>query len=163
MTILQTAQSKKQQADFIDSMMNVFYVNKAKVDGINYFALGTGTTEIIDSKGKAKLAYEVIKKYYSPATVSGTITDELGKKLSNIKVSTSDQKSNAVTGHDGKFSLVVPAQNTSISVNNIKYYTKSSNINLTYNLKSELNIAITPINPSWLYHFRLWLKSMFVS
>lgn len=149
----------KQQAVFIDSMMNVFYENKEQVYGLNYFALGTGTTEIIDVKGNPKLAYETIKKYYSPATVSGVVTDQLGQKIKDVVVSANDKKSVSITDKDGDYSLTVPATDTDILIEKEQYTTQSKDINLTYNQAYVLNSILVPNNPSWLYRFRLWLKS----
>lgn len=151
--------SDKQQADFIDTMMNVFYVNKESVYGLNYFALGSGTTEIIDAKGNPKLAYNVIKKYYSPATVSGIVTDELGKKLSNITVGTSDQKSTTTTDSGGKFTLVVPAQNTTFSVENKKYNPITFSINIERGENIKRDVMVRPSKPTIIYKFRFWLKT----
>jgi hypothetical protein len=149
----------KQQADFIDSIMQVFYENKESVYGLNYFALGTGTTEIIDSKGKPKAAYEVLKKYYSPAMVSGAVTDQLGQKIKGVVVSDSDKKSVSITDKSGHYSLTIPAIDTEILTEKEGYTTQKQVISLIYNQVYKLNVVLIPDNPSWLYRFRLWLKS----
>ncbi len=149
--------SEAQQADFIDSMMNIFYVNKDKVYGINYFALGTGTTEIIDAKGKPKLAYEVIKKYYSPAKISGEIRDELGQAVAHVKVTTDDGIGSAETNRFGEYSLVVPGQNTTLTISNKNYHTVSHKLSLSSGEQKEYPITLKRIDPSIIYQLRLWL------
>lgn len=149
----------KQQADFIDSMMNTFYANKEHVYGLNYFALGTGTTEIIDSKGSPKLAYYVIKKYYSPAIINGIVTDQLGQKIKGVTVATVDNKSSSLTDKSGHYSLVVPAQNTNFVVSSEAYSGQSFQLNLTYNQNIEQNLVLEPTHPSWIYTLRMWLKN----
>jgi hypothetical protein len=151
--------SETQQADFIESMMNIFYENKENVYGLNYFALGTGTTEIIDAKGNPKLAYETIKKYYSPAIVRGAVRDQLGRAVSGVMVSAHDKKSTALTDKKGQFQLVVPAQYTQIKIEKENYNPQSAALDLTYNQVHELSVTLIPNNPSWMYRFRLWVNT----
>jgi hypothetical protein len=151
-----------QQADFIDSMMKVFYLHKENIYGLNYFALGTGTTEIIDKRGLPKLAYHTIKKYYSPAQLSGTITDELGKKLTNITVAANGDANHVLTGHDGQYSIVVPAESVEIVVASPHHLKQVFQIEPTYSAKLTQDLVLIPSKPNILYLFKRWLKSKFV-
>jgi hypothetical protein len=151
--------SESQQADFIDSMMDIFYEHKENVYGLNYFALGTGTTEIIDSNGNPKLAYETIKKYYSPAIINGTVVDQLGQPISGVVVSAHDHKSSTTTNKKGYYQIVVPAKNTEIKFEKENYVMQSARFNLAYNQVYEHPTQLTPTHPSWIYRLRLWLKS----
>lgn len=147
--------NESKQALFIDNLMRVFYQQKENVYGLNYFALNNGTTEIIDKKGNPKEAYFIIKKYYSPAIITGLVSDELGYAVTGEPVSTKDHISKTVTDSKGRYTLVVPAEPNSIIIGGNEYHPATHYMDLTYNENKKFDITLKPKNPSWVYLFHL--------
>ncbi|HUD18826.1 MAG TPA: glycosyl hydrolase [Patescibacteria group bacterium] len=151
--------TEDQQANFVDSIFNVLYAKKQYVEGVNYFALSNGTTEIIDALGNVTKAYNVIKKYYIPGQITGDVTNTLGDFVSNEPVKTIDGTNQTVTDAKGKFSLVGPAVPTTIVVGGKIYQSLQYAFDLTNGDTIHSNIQLSPIKPNRIYIIRLWLRS----
>ncbi len=153
--------TEKQQADFIRSVLETMYRHNGSVDGLNYWVLSHGTTELVDESGKPRLAYEVIKEYFTPQIVSGRIVDELDKPISGVKVKTSDGNQ-VLTDENGFYSLKFPIREMDLIIESDKFATQSAHI-----AKGDLgsttrqNFTLKPTDPSLLYRLQLWWKETF--
>jgi hypothetical protein len=153
--------TEKQQADFIRSVLETMYRHNGSVDGLNYWVLSHGTTELVDESGKPRLAYEVIKEYFTPQIASGRIVDELDKPISGVKVKTSDGNQ-VLTDENGFYSLKFPIREMDLIIESDKFATQSAHI-----AKGDLgsttrqNFTLKPTDPSLLYRLQLWWKETF--
>lgn len=92
----------KQQADWINSAFSCL-LNIPEVVGINYWTGVGGSTSIWETSGTARPAVEVLKRFYSPDTLSGIVRDELGRPVSEAAVYYHGRT--ATSSSDGRFSL----------------------------------------------------------
>jgi hypothetical protein len=123
--------------------------------------LSHGTTELVDESGKPRLAYDVIKEYFTPQIASGRIVDELDKPISGVKVKTSDGNQ-VLTDENGFYSLKFPIREMDLIIESDKFATQSAHI-----AKGDLgsttrqNFTLKPTDPSLLYRLQLWWKETF--
>lgn len=91
-----------QQADWINSALTCL-LDIPQVVGINYWTGVGASTSIWESNGTARPAAEVLKRFYSPDTLSGVVRDELGRPVSEAAVYYHGRT--ATSSADGRFSL----------------------------------------------------------
>ncbi len=150
-----------QQANFIDQIMRSLYLNK-RVIGFNYWVNTHGSTAIFNSDDTAKKATSTIKKYFTPLTIQGVVTDELQRPVGQINISLDNGEANTITNADGKYSIAVPFENHMLVINNAKYYVIKKLV-IARRTKSQdyTNIILKPIHPNVIYKIELFLKKTF--
>jgi hypothetical protein len=99
---IQGSMTDAEQAEWIAAALA--YLHRSSVIyGVNYWLNIGGSTAIWNDDGKAKDAVKIIKDYYQPDVVYGTVQDELGRPISGADVQSGDIQ--AVTDNNGVFSL----------------------------------------------------------
>jgi hypothetical protein len=109
------------QASFISQLLQQMAVRADDVYAVNYWTLSDGSTAIIDDNNAPLPAYNVLKSYYSPGVILGTIKRN-GKAISGASIVVDGV---FVTKSDkyGNYAILVPSGERKISVsvpNNIE-------------------------------------------
>jgi carboxypeptidase family protein len=138
-----------QQASFVDSILNDLYVQKNMVVGLNYYVLNNGSTALINNDGSKREVYTVLRAYFSPGTIVGEVTDNLGNPLANIPIIVSGTTTSTVTDSDGNYQLIVPAKSTSLLINDQPYKGASATVIFPEDKRRVVrNFILTPISSS---------------
>lgn len=146
------AMTDNEQVQFNKNILN-YLSSRKDVIGINYWVLKGGSTSLINSDGSSRTAVEVIKNYYIPGTVNGTVTNTINEQLKGITVKTKDGLS-IVTDDKGKYNLTVPAVPLEHMIDADQYKSAERNINVSRGSESVLDIKLEPQKMSLWYRIR---------
>ena len=158
---LNGSMTDKQQAEFTEQILKVLYERRDTVIGLNYWVLSLGTTSIIDDQGNPKPAYEVLKKYFSPGMIRGTIKNPLDENLTGIVVKTTDGISQTKTDARGNYELTLPAGDYEIQIENPDYNHQSGKFLIEQENIKVANFTLEPKNSGLIYDLKLWWKNTF--
>ncbi len=81
----------KQQAEWLETTLSLL-AEMPEVYGLNYWTNEGSSTQLWEDDHKPRLAVDVLKKYYIPATLEILIADEIGSKLSQSFAQIKDNK-----------------------------------------------------------------------
>ena len=138
------AMTEDQQATFVDKLMQELVTNRSKVVGINYWDLYDGSTALINPDESPRKVAAVIKKYYDPTIIQGTITDQLDKPIANASVKTDDGAAETVTDKNGNYFFPTAASSVTIIVNDGKDSTTATIQNIPTSQTIIKNIILLP-------------------
>lgn len=152
--------TEKEQAAFINQVFEILYGQSKSVVGINYYVLNAGTTELLNTDGTPRLAYSIVKNYFSPAMVTGTVTNTLGDRVGDVPIQAKDGSNSIKTDNQGGFIFLIPPPRTvSILIGGDTYNAIGSTFTVhTNGEKITKNFVVTPSHPSLLYKLRLFWK-----
>lgn len=151
---------ENQQALFIDEILRELYKNKANVFGINYNVLTLGTTKLINDDGTERQTVEIVKNYFIPGVVKGTVTNTLGDQLSDIPVKTGDGLNSVTTNHQGYYSMVIPAGAVDIAIGGNKYKTVAQKEVISRGTEIIKDVVLEPQKVGFIYQIRLIIKNL---
>lgn len=153
--------TEDQQAEFVNQIFKLLYQNRDQVDGVNYYVLSKGTTELLNDDGSPRKAFNVVRNYFSPEVITGKITNPLGDKLANIKVKLADDTF-AQTNQDGSYILPLPPQTAELTVDHPDYQEQKVTIGQKQNGEMVIqDFVITPTHPDLIYQLRMLTKKLF--
>lgn len=151
--------NENEQAQFINEVFKIMYKDKENVLGINYNVLTGGTTSLLNEDGTPREATEIIKNYFIPGGISGTVTNTVGDRLPNIKVKTSDELNSTTTDSLGRYTLTVPANAVDeIIIKDNKYKTISKKETFNRGTKITRDFILEPRTINLTYRIRLIIK-----
>lgn len=152
--------NENEQAQFINGVFKKLYENKENVLGINYNVLTGGTTSLLNEDGTPREATEIIKNYFIPGAISGTVTNTIGDRLQNIQVKVSDGLNSTTTDSLGRYGLTVPASAADIVIkdNKYKYKTISKKEMFSRGIEITRDFILEPQRKSLIYRVRLIIK-----
>lgn len=151
----------QQQAEFIKHTLDILYSKKANISGVNYWVLSLGTTALYNPDYSPRPVAQVVKDYYSPAIIRGTVRNTVGDGLENVRVSTKDGLNTVATDKKGFYKIVVPAGDVEIAVIGENYSLKDFMMNMDNSEKTTRNVALDPIKPDAIYNLRLKIQNFF--
>ncbi|MEK7522096.1 MAG: hypothetical protein AAB569_00805, partial [Patescibacteria group bacterium] len=151
---------ESQQALFIDKVLRELYKNKTNVFGINYNVLTLGTTKLLDDDGTERQAVDVVKNYFIPGVIKGTVSNTLGDKLKNVPIKTSDGLNSTTTDSQGRYAMSIPASTVNIVIGGNKYKTKKQKMIITRKAEITQNIILEPEKIGFIYRLRLIIKDV---
>ncbi len=154
---------EKQQARFIDQVLQQLYQNKANVLGINYNVLTIGTTKLLNNNGTERLAMEVLRNYFLPGQVGGAVTNTLGDRLSDIPVKTSDGLNSTTTDQQGYYALNLPAGTVELVIGGNKYKTSGQNMIIARGSELRQDAVLEPEKIGFVYRLRLFVQKWWPS
>jgi len=146
------AMTDTEQAQFIRNILN-YLGSRKDVIGINYWVLKGGSTSLINPDGSSRTAVEVIKNYYMPGIVKGTVINTINEQLKGIAVKTKDGLS-TVTDDQGKYNLAVPAGPLELTIEADRYKSAKRDIKVSRGSENVLDIVLDPQNMSLWYRIR---------
>lgn len=152
--------TESQQAQFIDELSKEIYKHKDDVVGVNYWTLYDGSTALVNYDFSPREAVEIIKNYYIPGVVNGTVSNTVGDWLINIPVKTGDGLNHTTTDRLGRYSMVIPASMVEITIGGNKY--KAVSRELVINRGGEItnDVIIEPVNIGFIYRIRLVIQNL---
>ena len=151
---------EEQQALFINEVLRELYKNKTDVLGINYNVLSLGTTKLLNDDGTERQAVDVVKNYFIPGVVKGTVTNTLGDLLKNIPVRTSDVLNSTATGRQGHYTISIPASTVDIAVGGKKYKTIVQKEVVDRGAEITNDVVLEPQKIGFIYRIRLTMKNL---
>lgn len=89
--------TEEQQAAYIDDTFELLLTSNDIV-GINYWTNWGGSTELWNSDGTPRKGVETLTKYFDPYTVYGTIQDNRGNVVKDVKIESSNRTEQSVNG-----------------------------------------------------------------
>ena len=111
--------SPQKQADWIDASLKCL-LDIPAVAGINYWTGVGGSTALWEGNGTPRPGAAILKKYYSPDTLSGIVHDELGRPVSTASVYYHGRKVSSLA--DGRFSLPFYSDDRALSASAAGYH-----------------------------------------
>ena len=130
--------NQDEQAQWIQDALSQLTYTK-QLTGLNYWTSVGGSAEIWDSQGRERKAVSVIRDYFSPKVIQGTITNRLGRPLKNALVS--DNQSSVSVDSKGRFIITYVGDKNKIKVTAPNYLSKELNVNQS---KWNLHISLEP-------------------
>jgi hypothetical protein len=153
--------NENQQAAFIEKVLVNLYKKKDYVAGVNYWTLTNGTTSLFKNTTTPKKAFAVLKSYYAPTFIHGTVFDPLGDKLGNVKFETETRVFSATSSFFGSYYLELPSGMQKIIIQKTGYKTITINLNLDASDKTAHDFILTPTKTNFIYQIRLQLRKIF--
>jgi hypothetical protein len=141
--------SSQKQADWIDSSLKCL-LDIPQLVGVNYWTGVGGSTALWDGNGNARLAVAVLKRYYSPDTLSGIVKNELDKPISLAVVSYHGRES--TSSADGRFSLPFYSSDRALAVSATGF--KNQFLSISDNTNSA-EIILVKSRPGILFKLRV--------
>ncbi len=138
--------TESQQAEWVHDALKELIKNP-NVVGVNYWVNIGGSTELWNLDGTPRSSVNIVKNYYSPKIVFGTIKDDAGMKLRQVNISSSYRQINTT----GLYSLPIYDDNQ-IKFEKEGYTIVTQTIDSdNFTGKKEINITLYPKNPSFFY------------
>lgn len=110
--------------------------------------------------GTDRQAVEVIKNYFIPGVVKGTVTNTLGDKLNNIPVKTSDGLNSTVTSRQGHYAMSIPASTIDIAIGGNKYKTVVQKEVIGRGMEITKDVVLEPEKIGFIYRIRLTIQNL---
>lgn len=154
------AMTDSQQEDFLRSMLQVFYQQKDRILGLNYWTLAGSSTELLKNSTQETPAFQTVAHYYLPPQISGQITDTLGNPLGGVAIKDSRGTLLAQTNSQGTYTLPLPPDTFRvITLSHKGYTTLSKTLQVEKNNAHRATIQLAPDSSHWLYRIRLFIKT----
>lgn len=118
--------SQAQQAEWIEEALGQL-LSLDSVRGLNYWVSFGGTTSLWESSGNPKRVVEVIKKYFSPNSLSIRVVDEIEKPIEFVRVQIGTRKT--FSDENGYITLLFLDENETVKL------TKSGFVEYTGNIR----------------------------
>jgi len=153
--------TEDQQATFVNQVFSQLFRHNRMVVGVNYFVLTDGSTALLNNDDSPRKVYEVIKKYFTPAVVSGTVHDTLGNPVSTITVRSRYGVINVKTDNNGNYSFKIPPQSVTLIAGGGDYTTDTKTVNIaTIGAQVKQDFVIAPTNPNLLYKLQNFVNKL---
>ncbi|HXS15036.1 MAG TPA: carboxypeptidase-like regulatory domain-containing protein [Candidatus Saccharimonadales bacterium] len=148
-----------EQASFINSLLQVFYQNRDKILGLDYWTLAGASTELLKNNTTETPTFQTVASYYLPPQISGQITDTLGDPLSGALIKDTQGKLLAQTDTQGKFVIASPIDiSVHITITLKGYKPTTKKIDVKKQDVHESSIQLLPDTSHILYQLRLFIK-----
>lgn len=136
--------SEGEQAEFVGKLLYEIYKNREAVAGINYWVAYGGSTRLLNDNYTQRPAAEVIKNYFIPGIVEGTITNTLGEPLQGVSLKTRDGIAQAFTDRNGAYAIALPAGPVELIAEASGYRTMVTSAAVSRNDKAQVNVVLEP-------------------
>jgi hypothetical protein len=134
--------TEDEQAQFVELLMKELYEHRQQVVGVNYWDLYDGSTAIMNLDKSPRKAAAVIKKYYTPAMISGVVKDTKGNPAENVSIKTPDAKIAVKTDVHGNFSFPIVADSATLLIDNGEHITIEKIASIKPSQKIKKNIIL---------------------
>ena len=151
--------TEEKQAEFINELLKQAYMNKKYVVGVNYWTVTGSSTALYNDDGSERKATKIIKQYYLPNIIRGTVSNTLGEPIAKVAIKTQDGLNATLTDKDGRFSLLVPSVDNQIYIMNDKYKNIKEAVK-GKNRQTVINLTLEPKKIDTFYKIKNILKSI---
>lgn len=154
--------SEEEQATFVKTIFDVLYAKKASVMGVNYYVSMVGTTPLLNDDFTPRIAYQVVKNYYSPLIIKGSVINSLGDRMKDITIATEDGRSTVQTNGRGEYAMATPQGKQVIRGGSGEYTEQVYGIHSSDPSKTIIqNFVVDPRKPGLLYRLRSFFSKIF--
>jgi len=144
----------QQQADWIEESLNLLSKNSDLV-GLNYWTGIGGSTAIWTEKVQPKPAVEIVRSFFIPKVVTGTVVNPLGRALDRVLIET---EKNKILSDNGTYQLPYISTDTQVKIMSKGHETQQIVLS---ELIRQPEIVLTPSSPSIWYRIMDWFGSLF--
>lgn len=152
--------SEQEQAAFVDSIFFELYKYKNIVRGVNYWTLTDSSTALLHNYHSERQVADVIRKYFMPTIVSGTVTNTLGEPLQNARIKTLDGVWDITTDAYGQFTLAIPSASNEITIAKDTYNSSRQKIIVSKTKQLTTYVELAPVHPTLWYKVRLFFVKL---
>lgn len=149
--------TEDEQATYIDQLYRIFYHEKDRVIGMNYWTVINGSAAILNPNGSSRKAVAVIRTYYIPAIVQGTITDIFSDPLPETTVNILQTPAKTVTDKLGSFQLPVPEGSYTLEIQKEGYHAVTRTVSIITGKTTTIGEQLNPKHRGILYYLRMML------
>ncbi len=110
-----------EQAAWLEKTLSLLS-NESSLLGINYWVASNGSTSLWNQDGSEKPAAEIVRGFYKPKLVRGTVENELRKPLKDVIVRVGIKETS--TDSEGNFSFLASPSANEITLAREGYYSK---------------------------------------
>lgn len=136
--------TENQQADWInEALIKLAY--EPKVIGFNYWVNLGGSTSIWNDNGTEKKAVNVLRSFFRPKIIKGTVKKYNGRPIRDAKVIFNNQS--VLTSDSGSFQVIYNTEKIDLKIIKEDYLDKELTINKN---KQNINIIMESINKGFL-------------
>lgn len=137
--------TEKEQEEWLSELFELISQNK-NVIGVNYWTAHGSSTELWTEEDRARLAVGTVRKYFTPSNVHGVVSDNIGRKLSDVSVSIDGYS--VKTSKHGRYDLVYVKTDSPLNFSKLGY---ASQVIASSEVSDEsTNISLYPKKPSLL-------------
>nr|MDQ3009022.1 carboxypeptidase-like regulatory domain-containing protein [bacterium] len=152
--------SEQQQADFMDEVLQILYQNRADVVGMNYWVYNVGTTSLYNKGNQPRRVAEVLKNYFIPGVISGTLTNDLGEPIANVPVVIKGV-AETVTSESGYYSFVLPAGDVyAFEFGGTEYINQNHTYAFAQGEQKQVSLQLSAISQTFMYKLKLQWQSL---
>lgn len=131
------------QAEFVDKLFRELKSRKDKVIGVSYWDLIDGSTALLNQDGSSRNVVDVVRKYFIPAEIHGTVRDNFGRPLQNLPIVINNGGGITKTDNKGNYSFLLTQGNYTVSYgDNQKYILSQKDLLIETGAKKKVNIAL---------------------
>lgn len=151
---LQGEMTEAEQAKYVEGMLEGLYNQNMTVPLVNYWVLEGGSTALVSDWGTPRMAYSMLKKYYTAPSVSGMVVNSLGERLDGIRVTVASTTYSVGT-RGGMYKLFLAGSHRGIVVEPQDGYGGATFVfPEIIGTSTQQNIVLTPTTPSVWYKLR---------
>lgn len=152
--------NEDQQAQFIGSVFDYLATNP-KVIGINYWVGQGGSTQILNDDGSPKKAVSVIKNFFTPVVLSGTVHNALGKPQKDVLVVAENGTLTSTTDGFGKYRFFVPWKEVKIQIADRRFKPYEKRVQISSRGDNNNDIILFPAEENIWYRLLEMLRNFF--
>lgn len=121
---------EKEQAEFVDALLWELFLERDKIEGVNYWTLSESSTALINGINRERLVTNIIRKYYFPSEVLVKATDNHGRPIENVIISTNDNDAIGRTDEKGEARIIMPQGDYDINLTTTRGKTLSTSLHI---------------------------------
>lgn len=146
--------NEQEQAQYVGELLRQFYTHKKQILGLNYWVLRGGSTQLLNTDGSERAVMEIVRDYFIPGQIIGTVVDGIGRPVKSAVIATGDGVQTVQVDGKGYFSLSVPPGALELQVSARGYNTATQRVETTRGQKTIVKMVIHPTKPSLWYKLR---------
>lgn len=143
-----------QQVEFVEGVFNLL-AKRPEVIGVNYWVSSGGSTALLTKDSEPKKAAEVVKHFFTPGVIKGTLTNTLGDRLKKIPINAVGWSRTVITDKRGNYTLAIPPSTVDIVIGGDKYKAVTRKVVVTREGEIIQDVVLEPRKIGFIYRVRL--------
>jgi hypothetical protein len=152
--------TEEAQAKFIDELFYQLYINRESVEGLNYWILTDGSTQLLNPDLTPRKAVSSIRKYMKPTIVTGQLVNTFGDPIRKQEVAISGSPTKSLTDEKGNFTAIIPTQDSSITITSEEYVDRTIPLKIAESQKIDYTIVMEPRSKDFTFVLKTKIKSI---
>lgn len=146
--------NEQEQAQYVNELFRQLYVHKKQILGLNYWVLRGGSTQLLNTDGSERAVMQVIRDYFMPGQLVGTVVDGIGRPVKSVVVTTGDGVQSVQTDAKGGFTLSVPPGALELQAGANAYNSVTQRVETVRGQQTAVKLIVHPTKPSLWYKLR---------